>query len=607
MMDPLFPELPEDLSGLTDEALADLLKEHEVAAELIEAEDEEFTKGLTAQEVLEQQAAGVEAIEKIVAEQAARVEAQEEYLAKKNELAERRKTVMASEDEPDPEPEPEPEPSDEPDEQEKVDEVEPLAAEAETSEDEQEKVDEEPVAEPAPLAEKRPLRRPPAPSAERQAPAVGTVLVAAAGTPSIRGGQTFDRKSLAEALKRLAVSVGSPTKHEGGIEQRFLVASANYRFPAERILTPGEPDANAEKIRKIIPDGIPGVFGNPELSVRMNGQNGVLVASGGLCAPLEPIYSLVNFASAARPVRESLPSFQAERGGVNVPTSTYIGDIVVSDSNEAGSAVGIITEEEDALGGTFATKSCMDLTCPDYTETAVTIIYHCREYGNLNARAWPEKIAHENDLTMAAHSRAAESYLLRRIKAQSLAVTQAAVGNQMNLFASLVHAITKATASIRFNLRMTPGFRFRVLMPQWIGDALAADNALWQFNGQQAREALTGKLAQYGVTISYYMDDLGDGSTSQGFSAEEAGALDEFPDDVQYAIFPEGAFIHVDSGALELGLVRDSTLNSTNDFQFFGETFENVARLAPLQATRWVTQDICPNGVFPALGTALTC
>ena len=76
---------------------------------------------------------------------------------------------------------------------------------------------------------------------------------------------------------------------------------------------------------------------------------------------------------------------------------------------------------------------------------------------------------------------------------------------------------------------------------------------------------------------------------------------------MQYAIFPEGAFIHVDGGMLELGLVRDSTLNSTNDFQIFGETFENVARLAPLQATRWITQDICPNGQYPALGTALTC
>jgi hypothetical protein len=70
---------------------------------------------------------------------------------------------------------------------------------------------------------------------------------------------------------------------------------------------------------------------------------------------------------------------------------------------------------------------------------------------------------------------------------------------------------------------------------------------------------------------------------------------------VQYAIFPEGAFIHVDGGTLDLGLVRDSTLNSTNDFQIFGETFENVARIGPAQSALWVTLTTAPTGQFPAL------
>ena len=43
----LFPELPEDLSSLTDEELADLLREHNITSELIESEDEEFTKGMS--------------------------------------------------------------------------------------------------------------------------------------------------------------------------------------------------------------------------------------------------------------------------------------------------------------------------------------------------------------------------------------------------------------------------------------------------------------------------------------------------------------------------------------------------------------------------------
>ena len=71
--------------------------------------------------------------------------------------------------------------------------------------------------------------------------------------------------------------------------------------------------------------------------------------------------------------------------------------------------------------------------------------------------------------------------------------------------------------------------------------------------------------------------------------------------------FPEGTFLHLDGGVLELGIVRDSTLNSMNDYQVFGETFENVARIGPTQAARWASVTICPQGTFPAAGTGLTC
>ena len=98
-MDPLFPELPEDLSGLSDEDLANLKQEHEVAADLIDKEDESFTKDLSADEILAEYERGVEQIEAITAEQAARVTAQEEYLQKKADLAARRKGEAAAETE----------------------------------------------------------------------------------------------------------------------------------------------------------------------------------------------------------------------------------------------------------------------------------------------------------------------------------------------------------------------------------------------------------------------------------------------------------------------------------------------------------------------------
>ncbi len=592
-MDPLFPELPENLSELTDDELAELKREHEIAAELLDKEDEEFTKGLTAPELLEQYKAGVDQIEKIVTEERSRVEAQELYQSEKAELAARRQSLSVVEESEEPAPDPAPEGDG--DEEGEV-EAEELADEAPADEPAPDDEgdgdgDDGAVAEVAvvtPLAasaHKPALRRPPSPSADRKPGETGAVLTAAAGQVGIRGGTSLDRLSLADAYKRVAQSIGSPSKNAAGIEQKFLVASAQFRFPEERRLLPGEPDANARKIQKIVPMGIPGVFGNR-----------VLTASGGLCAPLEPIYSMPNFASSARPVRDALPSFQAERGGVNVPTATYIGDITT--------AISLITEAEDALGGTYATKSCQDLTCPDYTEVAVTTIAHCREYGNLNARAWPEKIAHENDLTMAAHAATAESYLLDRIKSLSLIQD---VDQVIGAYADLVRALLRARSQIVSVLRMSNEVTFRALMPEWILDELAADTSGTQFDRFQAQSAMAGHLRGYGFQLGFYKDEVHTG-TSQKFAATTNNAqLPTWPVDAQIAVFPEGEFLHIDSGTLELGLVRDSTLNSTNDFQIFGESFENVARLGPAQGALWLTPAICATSEFPSLTTAYDC
>ena len=295
-------------------------------------------------------------------------------------------------------------------------EPEALAEETEDEGDgdgEEEAEAEEVEAEPVVAAAEKKItpRRPPAASRERQLrEQPGAVVKAAGGLQEIRGGIPLDRATYAKVVRDVVQRWGVPSRHAGGVEEKRRVAHADFQFPQERVLT-SDASLNTEKIRSVMPDYIPGVYG------RLSGD--ALVASGGLCAPLEPIYSMPNFAVTERPVRDALPSFQADRGGVNVPAATTIGDITTAISN--------ISEEYDALGGTFATKSCQDLDCPDYTEVAVQIIAHCRMYGNLNARAWPEKIEHENDLTMAAHARTAESFLLSRIKTLSINVTQAEV------------------------------------------------------------------------------------------------------------------------------------------------------------------------------------
>lgn len=577
MDDALFPELPEALSDLSDDALSALLDEHQVALSKIDAEDPDYVGGLSGAEVIAALELGVEQIKTLKAEQQARVDAAEAYAARKAELL----SVAIEKDEALADEAAE-------DDEDEDDEDEVVAASDESADEASETV--EPVAAEAVVAsaEARSYRRAPLPSVSRErTPAASmerTVLVAAAGADGVTPGIELDRIGLANAMVEHVKRRARPSKHANGTEERTLIASAHFNFPAERVLRPNDIEGNNAKIRGI---------GNPFLGVE--GQR-ALVASGGLCAPLTPFYEIPDFAVTARPVRDALPSFQAERGGISVPSVSVIGDITT--------AITVIEEEDDAAGGTFATKSCQNLACPTWTDVAVGAISHCREYGNFNARAWPEGIAHENNLTMAAHARTADARLLDRIKSLSVNVTTAKAYNSTF---DLLFAINRAAAGIRYRLRLSADqVRLRALMPAWVAEMLQVDIAATQFDRFKSRQDVLNILRLSGVEPAFYLDTPSTG-TDQGFSDESAGALDDFPTDVQWALYVEGTFLHLDAGVLELGIVRDSTLNSTNDYQVFGETFENVARIGPEQAALWVTSTVCPTGEFPELVSALSC
>ncbi len=56
-------------------------------------------------------------------------------------------------------------------------------------------------------------------------------------------------------------------------------------------------------------------------------------------------------------------------------------------------------------------------------------------------------------------------------------------------------------------------------------------------------------------------------------------------------LFPEGAIQFLDAGRLDLGVVRDSTLDATNDYETFVETFEGIANRSFSKGV-WCVQSI---------------
>lgn len=598
-MESLFPALPEDISAASDEELKVLIEDHDSAKNLIAEENEEFLKDLSADEILAELEKGGNQYQLLLAENELRARAHENYVEKKNE------TLKAFE----PKAEEETEAEDAGEESAEEEAPVEVVAEEQTEEVSEEIKEEErePV---LASAEAKPeitagtnnaasvvrfSRTPPTPKQDRmplpEPTTSGAALLASAEfRPDYP--DALDPLKLGELVKSAATSYGPAAKIDppgkfrfGGPEHK--IAKATYEAPGDRTLS-GDIKEDNEKIAAVVASSMPGW---------MPGQHS-LTASGGLCAPAEPFYSLVNFATTAEPVWDSLPVFAARRGAVNVPESTYIANITT--------AISSISEENDALGGTFATKSCQALDCLDYTETAVNIVAHCREYGNLNARSWPELIAHENELTMAAMAQTSEMFILERIKALSINVTSGA--NTLSALTYLVDAIAKSQFGIRGRFRMPREARFRVLLPAVMLDMLLVDAVQNPYDRYKTRGDLDAYLRSTGVDPVYYLDgDFASGDDMVPDASQGAGALESWPNTFQWALFPEGAFLGIDMGVLELGIVRDSELNSTNDFQVFGERFRNVVRLAPAQSTYWETTTLCAVGTFPPAGTARTC
>lgn len=541
----MFPELPADIAALKDEELTTLHDEFLNVARAIRAKDEDTLGDRDAATIVAELTAGVEAIEAIKAEQTTRAEAEENF----NKELETLGTRAGVTDDPKPE-------EDDDESEGEGDGDEAPAPEA--------GVPEPVLASTKPAGVRRPL-----PSARRHRPAADAIPE---GTPLLASSAVYPFAEPGESLtsQRLAsISTDLVNKNRITPGQKVIIASATYQFPEERMLD-RDSARNAAKI-----DAVTG----PQ----------ALVASGGLCAPLTPIYNMPNVEVADRPVRDALSGFRADRGGVIVPTNPDLTDYV--------DAVGTVTAADDTLGGTFAVKNCMRIECPTFTSVEVDSIYRCIEVGNLTGRAYPELLSRVDTLVLANQARLADSILLNTIKAGSTAVTDPATTATAGATWRLLGFLHASVAGMRSRNRMGRNAQIRGLFPEWIIDGIQVDLGRAAFERDDAEADALALFSGAGINATFYKDGPATG-TAQVFGAQTAGNLLAFPTSLQYALYPEGSWLHLDSGSLDLGIVRDSTLNSTNDYQVFAETWEQAAFIGV--ESQWHTAALSFNGTFSA-------
>jgi hypothetical protein len=400
----------------------------------------------------------------------------------------------------------------------------------------------------------RPRSAAPKPQPEAGLRAKSTVYAYEGGKNVRPGDEIPSLESLAELMaERL---------QRGTRGQEMRLANLRTVYPEERMV---REKASAED-------------NSAKIEAAFGGAEG-LVASGGICTPVAVDYSIPVFgATADRPLRDALPRFGADRGGIRFVSP-------VSYATPAG-AVGIWTNGLDASPGT-ATKALYTVVCGSETQVLVDAITMRLKVGNMQGRFSPEQVAEIVQLSLSNAARTAELNLWAKINAASTVATAVSAWGATR---DLLDEIDRAAMAMRYRNRANPNQQFRAIFPEFLKGVIRTDMAreiAHDNAGPVDVLAVTDQhvnswFAVRGINPTFLIDPLPavtgtNGYPFQGFASQAVSALNPYPVSASWNLFPEGAFQFLDGGSLDLGIVRDSTLDSTNDYETFVETFESVA------------------------------
>ncbi len=391
-------------------------------------------------------------------------------------------------------------------------------------------------------------------------------ITAGADIPGYSAGSPI--ASLSEVSSLMEKRLHSLRRVNGGDGEQHIVASFSTQYPESRFLGT-DAEANSAKIEAVV------------------GQQ-ALVASGGHAAPVEVKYDIfAQGSTTVRPVRDSLPRFQADRGGIRFVTAPSFAAGTYAD------AVGVWTAANDsAETPSPSTKTSLIVTAASELTAVTDAVTLQLQFGNLMTRAYPELIARHNELALVQHAREAEQNIISKISAGGTAVTS---GTLIGFGRDFLVTVRKAAVAYRSRHRIAQTTQLKAIIPDWVYDAMASDLAIAMPGDNTlavGRSEIEGYLAQLNVSLVASPD-------MTVFGSQGATGLLEFPDSFVWHLFSEGTFLFLDGGTLDLGIIRDSSLVGTNDYKMFIETFEGVAKVGIESLA--ITQTVNINGVAAAL------
>ncbi len=337
-----------------------------------------------------------------------------------------------------------------------------------------------------------------------------------------------------------------------------------------------------------------------------------LVAAGGWCATSQIRYDFFNIAMQEGMI--DLPTFGVERGGIQYPISPSLADTFSPalpwyTAFTNATVPWLWSEADDILAVTGSpTKPCIRVPCSTMDNKRLECYGICLTAGNLAVNAWPESTANFLRLLMAAHYHASNARYISTIA--SLAVANAGctvTGSGMT--APMLATAELGAIDYRAKYGMGPNEVIEWVFPTWSLGAARADLA--KRTGVDPSQGFNVSNSDIGAWFStrniraQFVEDYQVRAAGQP-GAVTAGGITQYPGTLKGLMYAAGTVARGNGMALDLGVVRDSTLNRTNDFTAaWMEECHLIAKFG--HEVREYTINICPDGTTGAADLTSCC
>lgn len=391
------------------------------------------------------------------------------------------------------------------------------------------------------------------------------VIRAGGDIPGVTAGSQLD--GLGDVAEAMTARINGMRHLTGGSGEQIVVASIQTATEDEdRTLRPGDAEGNSRKLRQVVEMG---TDGDPIA---------LTAAANGWCAPRTPIYTLFGLGDTDRPVKDSLPGFNADRGGVIAATPPvlsggnygaglwqFLDDAWASSASPTGDADG------DA-------KIIFDVECNSEFTVDLEAITSQLRFTNPMARAYPELVRRNMELALIAHARFAETRLLKAMWEASTTVVGENPSIPLGATRDTLVFLRTIVSSFRNRHRMASESVMEVWAPAWLRDLVAIDLTVMAGDAggdlSPALSEIDGYLKAAKISPTWYLDGVPGAAVSQFHPTDHT-----FPASAAIVAAPPGTFMFLDGGSLDLGVIRDADLVGSNQYLEFTETFEALAMM----------------------------